>query len=83
MSMEVVLWAIALAMVMGIGFGGLAALWQGTWIDEVIKWVSSAVAVSIPIFFLALLLQLIFFNFLGWFPLQGTHRHISGVFQSN
>jgi peptide/nickel transport system permease protein len=70
MSMEVVLWAIALAMVMGIGFGGLAALWQGTWVDEVIKWVSSA-AVSIPIFFLALLLQLIFFNFLGWFPLQG------------
>jgi peptide/nickel transport system permease protein len=55
---------------LGIGFGGLAALWQGTWVDEVIKWLSSA-AVSIPIFFLALLLQLIFFNFLGWFPLQG------------
>ncbi|MDX2452686.1 ABC transporter permease [Desulfosarcina sp.] len=34
MSMEVVLWAIALAMVLGIGLGGLAALRQGTWIDE-------------------------------------------------
>ncbi|MCF8093538.1 MAG: ABC transporter permease, partial [Desulfotignum sp.] len=34
------------------------------------KWFSSA-AVSVPIFFLALLLQLLFFNYLGWFPLQG------------
>jgi peptide/nickel transport system permease protein len=70
MSMEIVFWAMVLAMVLGIGFGGLAALKQGTGIDEAIKWLSSA-AVSIPIFFLALLLQLIFFNFLGWFPLQG------------
>ncbi len=70
MSMEIVFWAISLAMVLGIGLGGLAALKQGTGIDEAIKWLSSA-AVSIPIFFLALLLQLIFFNFLGWFPLQG------------
>ena len=70
MSMELVLWALAVAMVLGIGFGGIAALRQGTWVDEAIKWLSSA-AVSIPIFFLALLLQLIFFNFLGWFPLQG------------
>jgi ABC-type dipeptide/oligopeptide/nickel transport system permease component len=70
MSMEIVLWALALAMVLGIGLGGLAAMRQGSGIDEAIKWLSSA-AVSIPIFFLALLLQLIFFNFLGWFPLQG------------
>ena len=70
MSMEVVLWSISLAMMLGIGLGGLAALKQGTLIDEAIKWLSSA-AVSMPIFFLALLLQLIFFNFLGWFPLQG------------
>lgn len=70
MSMEVVLWAILLAMVLGIGLGGLAALRQGSWVDEAIKWLSSA-SVSIPIFFLALLLQLIFFNWMGWFPLQG------------
>ena len=70
MSMELVLWALTLAMFLGIGLGGIAALRQETWIDETIKWLSSA-AVSIPIFFLALLLQLIFFNFLGWFPLQG------------
>jgi peptide/nickel transport system permease protein len=35
-----------------------------------IKWITAA-AVSMPIFFLALLLQLVFFDYLGWFPLQG------------
>jgi len=70
MSMELVLLALVLAVLLGIPIGGIAAVWQGTWVDETIKWFSAA-AVSIPIFFLALLLQLLFFNFLGWFPLQG------------
>ena len=55
---------------MGIPIGGIAAIKQGTWVDEIIKWLT-ATAVSLPIFFLALLLQLIFFDLLGWFPLQG------------
>jgi peptide/nickel transport system permease protein len=70
MSMELVLLALVLAVLIGIPMGGIAAIRQGTWVDETIKWFSAA-AVSIPIFFLALLLQLIFFNSLGWFPLQG------------
>jgi peptide/nickel transport system permease protein len=70
MSMELVLLALVLAVLIGIPMGGIAAIRQGTWVDETIKWFSAA-AVSIPIFFLALLLQLVFFNSLGWFPLQG------------
>ena len=70
MSMELVLLALVLAVLIGIPMGGIAAIRQGTWVDETIKWFSAA-GVSIPIFFLALLLQLIFFNSLGWFPLQG------------
>jgi peptide/nickel transport system permease protein len=70
MSMELVLMALLIALLLGIALGGVAALKQGDWIDEGIKWFSSA-AVSVPIFFLALLLQLVFFNWLGWFPLQG------------
>lgn len=70
MSMELVLLALTSAVLMGIPLGGLAAIKQGSWLDEVIKWITAA-AVSIPIFFLALLLQLVFFDQLGWFPLQG------------
>lgn len=70
MSMELVLLALMAAVLLGIPIGGLAAICQGTWVDEAIKWLTAA-AVSVPIFFLALLLQLVFFNLLGWFPLQG------------
>ena len=70
MSLELVLLALVVAVLLGIPLGGMAAIKQGTWLDEVIKWLTAA-AVSIPIFFLALLLQLVFFDQLGWFPLQG------------
>lgn len=70
MSLELVFLALAAAVLLGIPLGGIAAIKQGTWLDEVIKWLTAA-AVSIPIFFLALLLQLVFFDYLGWLPLQG------------
>jgi len=70
MSFELVFWALLIAAIGGVFLGVIAAYFQGSLIDAIIKWFTSA-AVSIPIFFLALLLQLIFFNYLGWFPLQG------------
>ncbi len=70
MSFELVFWALFIATFFGVFTGVAAAYFHGSLIDDVIKWVTSA-AVSIPIFFLALLLQLFFFNYLGWFPLQG------------
>jgi peptide/nickel transport system permease protein len=70
MSLELVLLALVFAVFLGIPIGGIAAIKQGTWVDELIKWFTAA-AVSLPIFFLALLLQLVFFDQLGWFPLQG------------
>jgi peptide/nickel transport system permease protein len=70
MSLELVFLALFFAVLLGIPMGGVAAIKQGTWLDETIKWLTAA-SVSIPIFFLALLLQLIFFDQLGWFPLQG------------
>ncbi|MCP4021231.1 MAG: ABC transporter permease [Desulfobacteraceae bacterium] len=70
MSMELVCWALLFAASGGVLLGVTAAYHQGSLLDEVIKWFTSA-AVSIPIFFFALLLQLFFFNVLGWFPLQG------------
>ncbi len=70
MSFELVFWALLIASFGGVSIGVTAAYYQGSFIDEILKWITSA-TVSIPIFFLALLLQLIFFNYLGWFPLQG------------
>ena len=70
MSMELVLLALIVSVLLGIPVGGIAAIKQGTWVDEIIKWITAA-AVSMPIFFLALLLQLVFFDLLDWFPLQG------------
>jgi len=70
MSFELVLWALLIATLGGVSLGVIAAYYQESLTDEIIKWFTSA-AVSIPIFFLALLLQLLFFNYLEWFPLQG------------
>jgi len=70
MSLELVLWALLIATSTGVFLGVSGAYYQGSLLDETIKWFTSA-AVSVPIFFLALLLQLLFFNQLGWFPLQG------------
>jgi peptide/nickel transport system permease protein len=70
MSFELVFWALLIATVFGVSLGVIAAYFQGGFVDDIIKWFTSA-AVSIPIFFFALLLQLLFFNYLGWFPLQG------------
>ncbi len=70
MSFELVFWALLIATVFGVSSGVIAAYFHDGFIDDVIKWVTSA-AVSVPIFFFALLLQLFFFNYLGWFPLQG------------
>jgi len=70
MSLELVLIALFLATGFGLFTGVMAAWYEGSWPDSMIKWITSG-AVSFPIFFLALLLQLLFFNRLGWFPLQG------------
>jgi peptide/nickel transport system permease protein len=70
MSLELVFIALFLATGLGLFTGVMAARCEGSWLDSTIKWITSG-AVSFPIFFLALLLQLLFFNWLGWFPLQG------------
>jgi peptide/nickel transport system permease protein len=70
MSFELVLIALFLATGLGLFTGVMAAWRQGSYLDSCVKWITSG-AVSFPVFFLALLLQLLFFNWLGWFPLQG------------
>jgi len=70
MSLELVILALFFATLFGVFTGVIATWYQNAWPDTVIKWITSA-CVSIPIFFLALILQILFFNILGWLPLQG------------
>ncbi|HRE29304.1 MAG TPA: ABC transporter permease, partial [Anaerolineales bacterium] len=68
-TLELVLVSIALALLVGIPAGVLAGAWRGGWFDQTTR-VLSIAGVSIPAFWLALILQLIFFGALGWLPLS-------------
>lgn len=69
-TMELVIVAMVLALAIGIPVGVLSAAHHDGWFDRVLRVISIA-GVSVPAFWLALLLQLIFFMWLGWFPLGG------------
>ena len=69
-TLELVILATFLAVVAGVPTGVLAAAHFGTRLDRLVRVVSIA-GVSMPAFWLALLLQLFFFLWLGWLPLGG------------
>jgi peptide/nickel transport system permease protein len=69
-TLELVLAAILLAAVIGIPLGVLSGARKGGVLDNVTRVVSIA-GVSIPTFWLGLLLQLVFFAWLGILPIGG------------
>ena len=68
---------MVVGILIGIPLGVLAAVKHKTWIDQMAIAVSLA-GISIPNFFLALLLIMVFGLYLGWFPVAG-YRPISDV----
>jgi peptide/nickel transport system permease protein len=78
--MELVVLAMFLALVVGIPVGALAAANFGRTLDHFIR-VASIAGVSLPVFWLALLLQLLFFLWLDWLPLGG--RISQNIFFTN
>lgn len=59
--------AMAIAIVIGMGLGLVAGLNRGRWLDS-LSMVFALLGVSVPIFWLGLLLIMLFAVRLGWFP---------------
>ncbi|MCE0505023.1 ABC transporter permease [Roseivivax sp. GX 12232] len=69
-TLELVIAAMTIAVVVGIPLGLVTAVWRNRWPDYVSQ-VLAIGAISMPRFFLGLLLQLCFAMWLMWLPLGG------------
>jgi peptide/nickel transport system permease protein len=67
-SLEIIIGGMLIALIIGIPLGVLTAVYKETWMDHLSRGISIG-GVSIPAFWLAMILQLIFYQTLGWFPL--------------
>jgi len=66
-TVELAVTALLFAVVIGVPLGYLAARHQGRWLDTTVV-TGSLLGVVTPVFFLAILLKLVFANWLGWLP---------------
>ncbi|TDE57378.1 ABC transporter permease [Nonomuraea mesophila] len=71
-SLELVGAALLIAVVVGIPIGVLAARYKTKFPDFGVRF-GSMLAVSVPVFWLALALQLVFAGRLDWFPVAGEY----------
>jgi len=69
-TVELSIAAMVLAVVLGMLMGTLAATYQNTWIDT-FSTIIALIGVSMPIFWLGLILIFVFALRLGWFPATG------------
>lgn len=69
-TMELVIVAMLLSLLLGVPAGVLGAAKHGRAFDQISR-LAGIGGVSMPPFWLALLLQLLFFLYLGWLPLGG------------
>ena len=67
---ELVTLSLFLAVVLGLPLGILAAAKRNRWADHLTR-VLAVSGVAVPVFFLGILLQMVFYGWLGWLPLQG------------
>ncbi|MFT4044479.1 MAG: ABC transporter permease [Gordonia sp. (in: high G+C Gram-positive bacteria)] len=77
-TMELAISALALAIIIGIPIGVLAAIRPNTFIDHALR-IGSLLGISVPAFLLALVLQLVFANWLGWLPVSGRQDAVVGA----
>lgn len=85
-TLELALLAMVMATVIGVGFGILAALYRDRWPDHVLRVVSLS-GISVPVFWLALVLLYLFFYVWGLLPGGGRldpsmtpPPHVTGMY---
>jgi peptide/nickel transport system permease protein len=71
-TLELIFAGMSIAIVLGLVMGVVSARWRGTPIDYLFRTVS-IFGISIPAFWLGLLLQILFFRWLGWLPFSGEY----------
>ena len=76
-TLELTTLAMAVAIPAGILMGALAGVFQRSWIDKVVL-SFTAVSVSVPAFWIGLMMVLLFSVELGWLPSsgQGSAKHL-------
>ena len=70
-TVQLALSGVLMSILMGIPLGIISALRRNTFLDYFVRTVSIS-GISVPVFFLAILLLLIFSYGLGWFPIVGA-----------
>ena len=78
-TLELVLTSMVIAVVIGLPLGVLAGAKKGSWLDHGSR-LGAVAGVSIPTFWLGLMLQLIFFSWLGILPLGGRISTATALF---
>ncbi len=69
-TVELLVPSLLISVVLGFALGVGAAFYRGTWVDQGSRFLS-LVGLSMPVFWLGLVLQLVFFRALEWFPAGG------------
>jgi peptide/nickel transport system permease protein len=71
-SIELVVAALLIALALGVPLGLVSARWSGRLPDLLVR-LTAVAGVSMPVFWLALILQLVFFQKLGILPVAGEY----------
>ena len=69
-TFEIGLWSLLLSIVIGVPVGIISAVRRGTWIDQLVVTLSN-IGVTIPVFWLGVILMLVFSLYLKWLPVMG------------
>jgi peptide/nickel transport system permease protein len=84
-TVELTIYALIICVVVGVPLGVYSGLRRGTWFDHLTRIISVA-GTAMPLFWLGLLFQLVFYGRLGWLPESGrldtfenAPHHVTGI----
>jgi len=85
-TVELTFYALLICLIIGLPLGVLSAVYRGSWIDSLSRVISLG-GVSMPVFWLGLVFQLVFFGILHILPADGRlddtvspPHHITGMY---